>query len=75
MEYADWLRHQRGLRESTISRHQAFLKRFMTFRFGAMPGNLNDIAPDDIAAFLAQLRIPAYLTAIPGTLDRDSYVI
>ena len=29
MEYADWLRHQRGLRESTISRHQAFLKRFM----------------------------------------------
>ena len=54
MEYADWLRHQRGLRESTISRHQAFLKRFMTFRFGAVPGNLNDIAPDDIAAFLAQ---------------------
>ena len=54
VEYADWLRHQRGLCESTIERHQAFLKRFMTFRFGATPGNLNDIAPDDILAFVAQ---------------------
>ena len=26
----------------------------MTFRFGATPGNLNDIAPDDILAFVAQ---------------------
>ena len=25
--------------------------------------------------WLDHLRIPAYLTAIPGTLDRDSYVI
>ena len=54
MAYADWLRHQRGLSEATIERHQAFLKRFMTFRFGAIPGNLNDIAPDDILAFIAQ---------------------
>ena len=54
MEYADWLRHQRGLSEVTIERHQAFLKRFMTFRFGATPGNLNDLAPDDILAFVAQ---------------------
>ena len=37
-----------------IERHQAFLKRFMTFRFGATPGNINDIAPDDILAFVAQ---------------------
>ena len=54
VEYADWLRHQRGLRETTIERHQAFLKRFMTFRFGATSGNINDIAPDDILAFVSQ---------------------
>lgn len=54
MEYADWLRHQRGLSEATIARHQAFLKRFIGFRFGAKPGNFNDITADDILAFLAQ---------------------
>ena len=54
MEYADWLRHQRGVSEATIERHRAFLKRFMTFGLGATPRNLNDIAPDDILAFIAQ---------------------
>ena len=54
MEYADWLRHQRGLSEATIARHQAFLKRFISFRFGTILGNFNDITTDDILAFLAQ---------------------
>ena len=54
MEYADWLRHQRGLSEATIARHQAFLKRFISFRFGTILGNFNDITTDDILAFLAR---------------------
>ena len=72
MEYADWLRCQRGLSEATIARHQACLKRFITFRFGAMPGNLNEIAPEDILAFLAQpaptrsRRVAAWPTPLRG---------
>ena len=52
--YESWLRHQRGLSEVTIGRHLCFLKRFMTFRFGEVVGNLDDITPDDIIAFLSQ---------------------
>lgn len=51
--YESWLRHQRGLSETTICRHLCFLKRFMTFRFGKELGNLDDITPDDIIAFLS----------------------
>lgn len=50
--YGDWLRHQQGLGESTTKERQAFLRRFITFRFGAVPGDLNDITPDDIRGFL-----------------------
>ena len=44
--YGDWLRHQQGLGKSTIGQRQAFLRRFMTFRFGAAPGDLNSIRPE-----------------------------
>ena len=50
--YGDWLRHQQGLGQTTIKKRQAFLRRFMTFRFGAALGQLNDITPDDILNFL-----------------------
>ena len=50
--YGDWLRHQQGLGQTTIKKRQAFLRRFMTFRFGAALGQLNDITPDDILSFL-----------------------
>ena len=53
-EYESWLRHQRGLSEVTIGRHLCFLKRFMTFRFGEVVGNLDDITSGDIIAFLSQ---------------------
>ena len=50
--YGDWMRLHQGLAQSTIKERQAFLRRFMTFRFGAVPGDLNDITPDNIRAFL-----------------------
>ncbi len=50
--YGDWLRHQQGLGKSTIRQRQAFLRRFMTFRFGAATGDLNSITPDDALTFL-----------------------
>ena len=50
--YGDWLRHQQGLGQTTIKKRQAFLRRFMTFHFGAALGQLNDITADDILSFL-----------------------
>ena len=52
MAYGDWLRHQRGLSPKTISTRQGVLKRFLTHRFGAAPGDLNAIARADIVSFL-----------------------
>ena len=50
--YGDWLRQQQGLGKSTIRQRRAFLRRFMTFRFGAAPGDLNSITPEDALTFL-----------------------
>ena len=50
--YGDWLRHQQGLGKSTIRQRQAFLRRFVTFRYGAVPGDLDSITPEDVQAFL-----------------------
>jgi hypothetical protein len=40
-----YLRDQRGLSEATIYHCVRFLERFMTFRFGATLGNLDNITP------------------------------
>ena len=50
--YGEWLRHQQGLGTSTIRQRRAFLRRFVTFRFGAVPGELDSITPEDVQAFL-----------------------
>jgi integrase/recombinase XerD len=55
-EYDAYLRNQRGLSDSTIYHCHCFMDRFMTFRFGETPGNLNDISPDDVVAFLCKIR-------------------
>ena len=55
-EYDAYLRHQRGMSEATIYHCMRFLERFMIFRFGKTLGDLNCITPDDIVAFLCQLR-------------------
>lgn len=55
-EYDAYLRQQRALSEATIYHCQRFLERFMTFRFGETLGDLNAITPDDIFAFLGQLK-------------------
>ena len=51
--YGEWLRRHRGLGPTTIGKHQWFLKRFLTFRFGTEPGDLDSIGADDVRAFLA----------------------
>ncbi len=55
-EYDAYLRDQRGLSDSTIYNCHRFMARFMTFRFGAAPGDLDDISPDDVVAFLCKIR-------------------
>ncbi len=52
LAYCDWLRRQRGLSAKTISIRRSVLRRFLTFRFGTAPGDLNSIARDDIVSFL-----------------------
>ncbi|WP_455873106.1 hypothetical protein [Rhizobium yanglingense] len=51
-----YLRQQRALSEATIYHCMRFLERFMAFRFGETLGDLNAITPDDIVAFLGQLK-------------------
>lgn len=55
-EYDAYLRQQRALSEATIYHCQRFLERFMAFRFGHSLGDLNAISPEDIVAFLGQLK-------------------
>ena len=52
LAYCDWLRRKRGLSAKTISIRRSVLRRFLTFRFGTAPGDLNTIARDDIVSFL-----------------------
>ena len=52
LTYWEWLRRQRGLSVKTISTRRGVMKRFLTFRFGTAPGDLNTIARDDIVSFL-----------------------
>jgi integrase/recombinase XerD len=54
-EYETYLREQRGLSDATIYHCLSFLDRFMRFRFGATLGNLDDITPGDIVAFLRKI--------------------
>src|SRR5271165_2042237 len=54
-EYEIYLREQRGLAKATIYHCSRFLDRFMAFRFGATLGNLDDITPRDIVAFLRKV--------------------
>ena len=50
--YGDWMRQQQGLGEGTMQLRKTALRRFMIFRFGAAPGDLDDITVDDIRGFL-----------------------
>lgn len=59
-DFGDWLRLQRGLCRSTVSECQQFLRHFLSFIFGAEPGDLNSIGPEHVRAFLA---LPP---AVPG---------
>ena len=69
--YGDWLRQQQGLSQTTIKKRQAFLERFMTFRFGAALGELNDITPEDLLRFL---EAPQTTTGGFGRGDRATHL-
>lgn len=68
-EYATYLREQRGLSDVMIYHCLRFLDRFMTFRFGERLGNLNDITPADVVAFLRDVmgRKPGFRDKTPPT--------
>jgi len=55
-DYEQYLRKQRGLSEATIIRNRSVIDRFLNFRFGDGLGDLLEITPADIAAFLQHLR-------------------
>ena len=54
-EYETYLRSQRGLSERTIFHCWRYADRFLDFRFGDEVGDLSQIGPADIAAFLQHL--------------------
>ena len=54
-DYEQYLRKQRGLSEATIIRNRSIVDRFLNFRFGEGLGDLSEISPPDIAAFLQHL--------------------
>jgi site-specific recombinase XerD len=74
-EYETYLREQRGLTEATIYHCVRFLDRFMTFRFGATLGDLNDITPADIVKFLREVmgRKTPYRDKTPPTHLRSLF--
>jgi integrase/recombinase XerD len=74
-EYETYLRDQRGLAEATIYQCVRFLERFMTFRFGMTLGNLDDIEPNDIVAFLRKImgRAEPYRDKTPPTHLRNLF--
>jgi len=53
--FETYLRRQRGLRETTISRYWKFADCFLEFHFGEEVGNLSRIKPTDIAGFLQHM--------------------
>ncbi|WP_457578691.1 site-specific integrase [Ensifer adhaerens] len=74
-EYDAYLRQQRALSEATIYHCLRFLERFMAFRFGKTPGDLNAITPDDIVAFLGRLKVGSrpYRDKTPPTHLRNLF--
>lgn len=56
--YACYLKEQRGLTPTSISRGLHFFDGFMTFRFGNGLGDLETIRPKDIDAFVVHRRRP-----------------
>jgi len=74
-EYETYLRHQRGLSEATIHHCLSFLKRFMAFRFGEKLGDLNNITPGDIVAFLSKIKAGTlpYLDKTPPSHLRNLF--
>ena len=54
-DFETYLRRQRGLSETTISKYWIFANRFLEFHFGEKVGNLSQIRSTDIVEFLQHL--------------------
>jgi hypothetical protein len=70
-EYETYLRRQRELAESTIDNCARYMERFLAFRFGDKLGELNEITPNDVVAFLRKLKAgprPYCYKALPSHL-------
>ncbi len=59
--YGEWLRRHRGLGPTTTAGRRSLTGRFLTFRFGPEPGDLDSIGAGDVRAF------PALPPGRPGT--------
>ena len=55
VEYENYLRHERGLSEKTISKLWYLILRFLKFHFGEAAADPSKITPVDIACFMRQL--------------------
>lgn len=55
-EYRSYLKHQRGLADSTIYHCLNFYDRFLKYRFGDQRPIFESITPDDITSFMVVLR-------------------
>ena len=73
IEYETYLREQRGLTDATIYHCIRFFHRFMAFRFGEKLGNLNDITPADVVAFLNEVMKPGHRDKTPPTHLRNLF--
>ncbi|MDA8093483.1 MAG: hypothetical protein M0T84_06135 [Betaproteobacteria bacterium] len=74
-EYTVYLREQRGLTDATIYHCVRILHRFMSFRFGAVLGDVNTITADDVARFLHEImsRKSLYRDRTPPTHLRNLF--
>lgn len=73
IEYETYLREQRGLTDATIYHCVCFFHRFMAFRFGKKLGNLDDITPADVVAFLHEVMKPGRRDKTPPTQLRNLF--
>jgi site-specific recombinase XerD len=72
-EYQAYLRLQRGVSDSTAYHCVRFCERFLSFRFGEGLGDLNQVTPDDVVAFLVELGERASRDKTPPTHLRSLF--
>ena len=72
-EYISYLRHQRGMSQSTIDHCRNYMRYFLSFQFGEALGDLNAITPEAIIKFLCRARAKSELTRSVPSLLRNLF--